>query len=206
MSWDVQVPFLSEMSFDVFRKYCRRCRTRKITIAINRRKLTPESYGHGRTPGQRVIKGHAKRKKNRRRQTKAIFNPVFKASRSRVFAPFFNKGMAALKSPPKILPSPCPLWYRLPSNGTHRMTFRIRMALVHPNSCEYTKSELALFEVPPTQISAAYGYWEQKGLTSALTDQGPYEFTVSGAGDDYIDCTTWLPLIEILWQLSNISM
>jgi hypothetical protein len=26
-----------------------------------------------------------------------------------------------------------------------------------------------------------------KGLTSALTDQGPYEFSVSGAGDDYID-------------------
>jgi hypothetical protein len=33
----------------------------------------------------------------------------------------------------------------------------------------------------------AYGYWEQKGLTSALTDQGPYEFAVSGAEDDYID-------------------
>jgi hypothetical protein len=42
-------------------KYCRRYRTRKkyqtgskITIEINRRKLTPESYGHDRTPGQRV--------------------------------------------------------------------------------------------------------------------------------------------------------
>jgi hypothetical protein len=58
-------------------QYCRRCRTRKkyqtgskITIEINRRKLTPESYGHGRTPGQRVIKGPAKRKKTRRQQTK----------------------------------------------------------------------------------------------------------------------------------------
>ena len=61
------------------------------------------------------------------------------------------------------------------------------MALVHPNSCEYTKSELDLFEVPPTQTSVACGYSEQKGLTSALTDQGPYEFDVSGAGDDYID-------------------
>jgi hypothetical protein len=29
------------------------------------------------------------------------------------------------------------------------MTFRIKMALVHPNSCECTKSELDLFEVPP---------------------------------------------------------
>ena len=61
------------------------------------------------------------------------------------------------------------------------------MALVHPNSCECTKSELDLFEVPPTQTSVEHGYWEQKGLTSALTDQGPYEFAVSGAGDEYID-------------------
>ena len=53
--------------------------------AINRRKLTPESYGHGRTPGQRVIKGPAKRKR-----------------------PDVGR----------------------PSNGTHRMTFRIRMALM----------------------------------------------------------------------------
>ena len=51
------------------------------------------------------------------------------------------------------------------------------MALVHSNSCECTKSELDLFEVPPR-------YWEQKGLTSALTDQGPYEFAVRGVGDD----------------------
>jgi hypothetical protein len=28
--------------------------------------------------------------------------------------------------------------------------FRIRMTLVHSNSCECTKSELDLFEVPPT--------------------------------------------------------
>ena len=60
------------------------------------------------------------------------------------------------------------------------------MTLVHPNSCECTKSELDLFEVPPTQTSVVCGYCEQKGLTSALTDQGPYEFFVSGAGDDYI--------------------
>jgi hypothetical protein len=46
---------------------------------------------------------------------------------------------------------------------------------------------MALFEFPPTQKSVAYGYWEQKGLTSALTNQGPYEFAVSGAGDDYLD-------------------
>jgi hypothetical protein len=37
--------------------------------------------------------------------------------------------------------------------------------------------------------SVEHGYWEQKGLTSTLTDQGPYEFAVSGVGDDYIDVT-----------------
>jgi hypothetical protein len=61
------------------------------------------------------------------------------------------------------------------------------MALVHQNSCECTKSELDLFVVPPTQTSVEHGYWEQKGLTSTLTDQGPYEFAVSGAADDHTD-------------------
>ena len=42
----------------------------------------------------------------------------------------------------------------------------------------------------------AYGYWEQKGLTSALTDQGPYEFADSGAGDDYIDLVNTYLFVE----------
>ena len=46
---------------------------------------------------------------------------------------------------------------------------------------------IGFFGVPPTQTSVDHGYWEQKGLTSTLTDQGSYEFAVSGAGDDYID-------------------
>lgn len=54
-------------------------------------------------------------------------------------------------------------------------------------SCECTKSELDLFRVPPTQTSVEHGYWEHKGLTSNLTDQGPYEFVVSGAAEDYLD-------------------
>jgi hypothetical protein len=70
------------------------------------------------------------------------------------------------------------------------------MALVHPNSCECTKSELDLFEVPPTQSSVEHGYWEQKGLTSSLTDQGPYEFAVSGAGDEYIDLANTYLFVE----------
>jgi hypothetical protein len=34
-------------------------------------------------------------------------------------------------------------------------------------------------------------------LTSALTDQGPYEFTVSGAGDDYIDLANTYLFVEV---------
>jgi hypothetical protein len=41
-----------------------------------------------------------------------------------------------------------------------------------------------------------FWYWEQKGLTSALTDQGPYEFAVSGAGDNYIDLANTYPFVE----------
>ena len=33
-------------------------------------------------------------------------------------------------------------------------------------------------------------------MTSALTDQGPYEFAVSGAGDDYIDLANTYPFVE----------
>ena len=42
----------------------------------------------------------------------------------------------------------------------------------------------------------AYGYWEQKGLTSTLTDQGPYECAVNGTGDDYIDLANTYLFVE----------
>jgi hypothetical protein len=39
-------------------------------------------------------------------------------------------------------------------------------------------------------------FFRLKGLTSALTDQGPYEFVVSGAGDDYIDLANTYLFVE----------
>ena len=42
----------------------------------------------------------------------AMLSPVSRASWPNVLAPLFNKGMAALNSPPNILPRPCPLWNR----------------------------------------------------------------------------------------------
>ena len=70
------------------------------------------------------------------------------------------------------------------------------MALVHPKSCKCARSELDLFAVQPTQTSVEHGYWKEKGITSALTDQGPYEFVVSGAGDDYIDLANTYLYVE----------
>ena len=61
------------------------------------------------------------------------------------------------------------------------------MALIHANSCECVKSELDLFDVPPTQTSVEDGYWHQIGTITAVNDGGPYVFNISGAGDDYID-------------------
>jgi GTP cyclohydrolase III len=76
------------------------------------------------------------------------------------------------------------------------------MALVHQNSCECTKSELDLLGVPPTQTSVEHGYWE---LTSTLTDQGPYEFAVSGAGDNYIDLFNTYLFVEAITMVLTIS-
>ena len=41
-----------------------------------------------------------------------------------------------------------------------------------------------------------HGYWEQKGLTSTLKDQGPYEFVVSDTGEDYIDLDNTYLFVE----------
>ena len=61
------------------------------------------------------------------------------------------------------------------------------MALVHPNSCECAKSELDLFGVPPTMSSVRDGHWQALGTITALNDDGPYEFYISGSGEDYLD-------------------
>ncbi|XP_021354323.1 uncharacterized protein LOC110450876 [Mizuhopecten yessoensis] len=61
------------------------------------------------------------------------------------------------------------------------------MSLVHPNSCECAKSELDLFDVPPTQTSVEDGYWQQIGTVTSVNDGGPYTFKISGSGEDYLD-------------------
>ena len=59
-------------------------------------------------------------------------------------------------------------------------------SFLHHDSCECTKSELDLFEVPPTQITEEKGHWTEYHLVSNPADGGPLEFQVAGT-DEYID-------------------
>lgn len=62
-----------------------------------------------------------------------------------------------------------------------------RMTYVHERSVDCLKSELDLFEAPPTQTSLEYADWQEYPPHASLTANGPLEFYVSGSGDDYID-------------------
>lgn len=61
------------------------------------------------------------------------------------------------------------------------------MSFLHSHSCECIKSELDLFALPSTQTSIESGIWIHYKPISSLADDGPIEFQVPGAGDDYID-------------------
>ena len=55
----------------------------------------------------------------------------------------------------------------------------------HPESCACSKSEMDLFSVPPTQVVIDKGNWEKINPIAGLSV--PYEFEISGTGDQYID-------------------
>lgn len=63
------------------------------------------------------------------------------------------------------------------------------MAFLHTQSCECMKSELSLFDIPPTQTTIEGSNWVQYKPISSLTNDSPIEFVIPGNGDDYIDLT-----------------
>lgn len=69
------------------------------------------------------------------------------------------------------------------------------MSFLHKQSYECTKSELDLFEVPPTQIS-----FENARIIDyfplANIDNGPIEFFISGSSDEYIDLSQTFLYVE----------
>ena len=61
------------------------------------------------------------------------------------------------------------------------------MAFLHTHSCECLKSELFLFEIPPTQTTIESSHYVQHKPISSLTDDSPKEFVLPGNGEEYID-------------------
>ena len=61
------------------------------------------------------------------------------------------------------------------------------MAFLHANSCECVKSELLLFETPPTQTTIEGSHWIQYKPISSLSDDAPIEFVVPANSEEYLD-------------------
>ena len=81
---------------------------------------------------------------------------------------------------------------------TRRQIFllEVKMAFVHHESQECTKSELDLFTIPATQTSITKGQWIEYHPLSNITDTGPIEFNVSGNGEEYLDLTKSQPFAK----------
>lgn len=61
------------------------------------------------------------------------------------------------------------------------------MALIHPHSSESVNTGLDLFSMPPTQTSLETGQFVEYHPLAAITQGSPIEFTVRGAGEEYLD-------------------
>lgn len=61
------------------------------------------------------------------------------------------------------------------------------MAFLHTQSCEGIKSELLLFDIPPTQTTIENSHVVQYKPISSLSNDSPIEFNVPGNSDEYID-------------------
>lgn len=61
------------------------------------------------------------------------------------------------------------------------------MAFLHTHSCECLKSELLLFEIPPTQTTIEGSHWLQYKPISSLSNDSPIEFVIPGNGEEYLD-------------------
>lgn len=77
------------------------------------------------------------------------------------------------------------------------------MSFLHHHSSECVKSELDLFALPSTQTSIENGSWVQYSPISSLSDEGPIEFLVPGAGDEYIDLSH--TIIQIKAKIINLD-
>lgn len=61
------------------------------------------------------------------------------------------------------------------------------MAFVHQASVECTKSELDIFQIPPTQTSIEKSFYVEVQPIAALAENAPLEFYIPGSGEYYYD-------------------
>ncbi|XP_035692553.1 uncharacterized protein F54H12.2-like [Branchiostoma floridae] len=61
------------------------------------------------------------------------------------------------------------------------------MAHLHPLSDGCTKSELDLFQIPPTQTTIQDGRWIEYRPVANLAESSPVEFDIPSSGEEYVD-------------------
>ncbi|XP_066457871.1 uncharacterized protein F54H12.2-like [Eleutherodactylus coqui] len=66
------------------------------------------------------------------------------------------------------------------------------MAFIHDGSVECTKSKLDIFTIPPTQTSSEKSLFVEVLPITALTDNTPLEFFISGSGEYYYNLNNTL--------------
>ncbi|KAM3914020.1 uncharacterized protein F54H12.2-like [Leptodactylus fuscus] len=66
------------------------------------------------------------------------------------------------------------------------------MAFIHDGSLECTKSELDIFDLPPTQTSIEKSLFVEVQTIAAFADNAPLEFFISGSGEYYYDLNNTL--------------
>ncbi|XP_041439226.1 uncharacterized protein F54H12.2-like [Xenopus laevis] len=75
------------------------------------------------------------------------------------------------------------------------------MAFVHDTSVEYAKSELDIFQIPPTQTSIEKSLYVEVQPITALADNAPLEFFISGSGEYYYDLNN--TLLHVVCRIVN---
>ena len=69
------------------------------------------------------------------------------------------------------------------------------MDFVHSKSAECSKSELDLFQVPPTQVSLDKGHWVEHQPVSSVSEHGPITFLSPGT-EEYIDLSKTILVVR----------
>ena len=92
----------------------------------------------------------------------------------------------------KLISFSPPMYIPLLFNAFQTLLFNL-----HTQSCECLKSELSLFDIPPTQTTIEGSNWVQYKPISSLSDDSPIEFVIPGNGEDYLDLSHTLLNVRV---------